>query len=156
MVSFRKSYANIQFIDNEKEIDDYLQKQRNSNPEIDAISGGDDSILYLNFMRFPFVKDGKLILDEFKREESGTITFIDASNTKYRFKFYRDTTFIHFKVYFKNDSVDIDTKSTSLQNLDYAFLDVLPGGNKELVFLDDYYIMNGDNYDLKVYEIITR
>ena len=60
------------------------------------------------------------------------------------------------KIFFSNDSVDIDTKDSGWQKLDYAFLDVIPGGNKELVFLNAYYIMNGYNFDFKVYKIKTH
>jgi len=63
---------------------------------------------------------------------------------------------MHFKISFSKDVIEIDTNATPLQELDYTFLDIIPGGNKELVFLDDYYIMNGYNFDLKVYEIKTE
>ncbi len=36
-----------------------------------------------------------------------------------------------------------------------AIIDIVPGGNKELVLLDEYYISNGDNSDLIIYEIKT-
>lgn len=32
-------------------------------------------------------------------------------------------------------------------------MDIIPGANKEIVVLDEYYIMNGYNFDLLVYEI---
>jgi len=38
-------------------------------------------------------------------------------------------------------------------DLKYCRLDIIPDGNKEIVLLSEYYIMNGDNFELFVYEI---
>lgn len=38
-------------------------------------------------------------------------------------------------------------------DIKYLLLDVIPGGCKEVVILNEYYIMNGDNSDLYIYEI---
>lgn len=38
-------------------------------------------------------------------------------------------------------------------DIKYLLLDVFPGGYKEIVILNEYYIMNGDNSDVYVYEI---
>ena len=40
-----------------------------------------------------------------------------------------------------------------MADLKFMLLDVMPGGYKEVVILNDYYIMNGDNSDLFIYEI---
>ena len=63
---------------------------------------------------------------------------------------------MHIKFFFEKDSLDINTDAGSLQDLNYKFLDVIPGGNKELVFLDSRHISNGDNFDLKVYQIVLQ
>jgi hypothetical protein len=41
------------------------------------------------------------------------------------------------------------------QAIKYAFPDVLPGSNKELVLLIEHYLMNTEIYTLEVYEIKT-
>lgn len=156
-VCFRKTYANIQFIENEKETEYYLSQQEKSNPQICDVFTYADSVLYNNFLKFPFVKSGEFIMSRFIAQTSDTATFIDHYNKKFMVRFYSGPeSLTHFKIYSFNDSIDINTGSTNLQNLDYTFLDIIPGGNNELIFLDDYYIMNGDNYNLKVYEIVTR
>ncbi len=39
------------------------------------------------------------------------------------------------------------------EGLKFMLLDVIPGGYKEIVILNNYYISNGDNSDIYVYEI---
>lgn len=154
----RRSYSNIQFMDNEKEIDDYLAKQEKSNPEIHPTMSKDDSVLFERFEQLGFIKDYSFLLKRFKPLTKSSNILQTFPGDIVHFKFYNDSATGHicFKAFYKSDSLQINTGATTLQNLDYAFLDVIPGGNKELVFLDDYYIMNGDNFDFLVYEIKTK
>lgn len=39
------------------------------------------------------------------------------------------------------------------EDIKYLLLDIIPGGYKEFVALEEYYIMNGDNSDVYIYEI---
>jgi hypothetical protein len=152
----RRTFADIQSIDNEKERSQYIAQQEKSNPWL--YDSSLDSILIRQFERLGLIKNNELLEKEFKPETKQKTNFIDRVNRSFPVEFFNDslTGYTHFKIFFSGDSVDIDTNATSLQNLDYAFLDVIPGGNKELVFLDDYYIMNGFNFDLKVYAIKTN
>lgn len=151
----RRSYSNIQFMDNEKEIDAYLAKQKKSNPELYVDPYKKDSIWVERFKKLGFIEGYGFLIKKFKSKTKDTCNLLLALGEKLQFKFYNDsaTGNIWFKVFFKKDSLQINTGATTLQNLDYAFLDIIPGGNKELVFLDDYYVMNGDNFDFQVYEI---
>jgi len=157
-VDTRRTFADIQFMDNEKERDKYIVEQKKSNPMLMNTGSAADSILIQQFKRLGLVKDDEFLQTMFKPETKPQINFIDNANQNFPVKFYNDSLSgtVHFKIFFSKDSIDIDTKATPLQDLDYTFLDVIPGGNKELVFLDDYYIMNGYNFDLKVYEIRTQ
>ena len=153
----RRTFADIQFIDNEKERDKYVAEQERSNPIVYDISPG-DSLLIRQFQRLGIIKNGEYLEKRFKPQTKEKAVFIDSSKRNFPLNFLYDTVTgsTHFKIFFSTDSVDIDTKGFVWQKLDYAFLDVIPGGNKELVFLDDYYIMNGFNFDFKVYEIKTH
>ena len=155
-VRTRRTFADIQFISDEKEQDKYLAKQQKSNPTLDGCCYTViDSLLIEQFKRLGLINKDEFIEAKFKPQTKPTTVFADSAKQVYPIHFYYDilTGSTHFKIFFSKDSIDVDTKATPLQDLDYAFLDVIPGGNKELVFLDDYYIMNGYNFDLKVYEI---
>ena len=157
-VDTRRTFASIQSIADEKERDKYIEEQEKSNPVVLNDFSASDSILIAQFERIGLVKKGEFLQARFKSQTKSQISFIDRAKQIFPLKFYDDslTGSTHFKIFFSKDSIDIDTKASPLQNLDYAFLDIIPGGNKELVFLDDYYIMNGFNFDYKVYEIKTR
>ncbi len=156
-VRTRRTFAGIQFIENEKERDKYVAEQEKANPTVDSRFTAVDSLLIQQFERLGLIKNDELLQARFKPQAKQETDFIDSAKKSYHLIFYNDSLSgnTHFKIFFSKDAVDIDTEATSLQNLDYAFLDVIPGGNKELVFLDDYYIMNGFNFDFKVYEIKT-
>ncbi len=154
-VRSRKSYSNIQFMDDDKEIDKYLKKQQASNPLVYDTSGLISKMLFTQFERLGLIKNRELLLQNFKKQTREKTIYSDSSGREIGLLFYHNlvTDHCHFKLLSAADSVEIDTGATNLQDLDYAFLDVIPGGNKEFVFLDDYYVMNGDNFDFKVYEI---
>lgn len=157
-VRTRKSYAGVQFRENQKEIEAYLKKQYASNPTTGYQPDSISKYLISQFERLGLIKDDELLLRNFKKQTDEKTAYSDSSGRNIGLVFYHSivTDHMHFKLLSAADSVDIDTGGTNLQNLDYAFIDVIPSGNKELVFLDDYYIMNGDNFDFKVYEIKIR
>ncbi len=154
----RRSFAAVQFIDNEKEQDAYLEKQEKSNPSLLPIFSKKDSLLTYYFEKAGLIKGDELLLYKFKKQIEEEAYFVDSAGNKASLKFYTDSTTsqIHFKIFFSGDSLAINTESRLPQNLDYAFIDIVPGDNKELVFLDDYYIMNGNNFYFLVYEINLR
>ena len=153
----RRTFAEIQFIRNKKERDRYEARQERSNPEVCAYFSKEDSLLVGQFERLGIIKNGEFLQKKFKPQTAPETEFIDASGRYIHTKFFNSLQMdhVHFKFYYKNDSLDIDTDIYPLQNqnLHYTFLDVISGGNKELVFLDECYIMNGYNFNLKVYQI---
>jgi len=156
-VRTRRTFASIQSITDEKERERYIEMQEKSNPTVGEVTG-EDSLLIAAFERIGLLKNNEFLKDRFKPQTKQVTTFTDNSKRLFTLTFFNDslTGNVHFKISSSKSTVDIDTQATSLQDLDYAFLDIIPGGNKELVFLDDYYIMNGYNFDLKVYEIKIR
>ncbi len=157
-VLLRRTYASIQSIRDEKEREAYLDKQQASNPELYNALCIKDSILIKQFAALGLMKDNGFLINNFKPQTTDTCSLLTELGEKLQFYFYSDsaTGKIWFNIFYKSDSLQINTDATTLQKLDYAFLDVIPGGNKELVFLDDYYLMNGDNFDFLVFEIKTK
>jgi hypothetical protein len=157
-VRTRRSFANIQFMDDDKEIDRYVAQQEKSNPEIINSFSAADSFLITQFERIGLVKNDEFLPRRFKPQTKDSIKFVDNAQRVFDVIFHNDSLSgsMHIKISSSKSSVEIDTKAMPTQNLDYAFMDIIPGGNKELVFLDDYYFMGGYNFDFKVYEIKTR
>jgi hypothetical protein len=153
----RRSFADIQFIKNEKEKDRYVAEQEKSNPWVCEFFPK-DSMLVKQFQKLGLIKKDEYLEKRFKPQTKKITVFMDSAKKNFPLIFFNDslTGHTHFKIFFSNDSIDVNTQAFSPQNLDYAFLDVIPGGNKELVFLDDYYVMNGYNFDFKIYEIKTK
>ena len=151
----RRSYASIQFMHGEKEIDKYLKRQEVSNPYLEITFDSTSKYLATQFQRLGLIKNDELFLQKFKKQTAERTIYVDSSGKKTSLIFFISnlTSNFHFRLLSAADSVEIDTGATNMQDLDYAFLDIIPGGNKELVFLDDFYLMNGDNFDFKVYEI---
>lgn len=152
----RKSYAAIQFMDvSEDSITAYIKREQKSEPWLYSSA---DSTLEKLFQQAGLVVNKRFLLSKFNSDTAKETIFIAANTQKYPLTFYTDSTTgtTHFKIKDGTKNIDINTEANDMQQLDYAFIDLIPGGNKELVFLDDYYIMNGDNYHFKVYEIINK
>ena len=151
----RRSYAIIQSMHSDKAINSFLKKRRKANPTLGYQPDSISQYLIKQFANLGLIKTEELLLKNFKKLTAERTFYIDSFGRSFSLIFCVSqlTGNYHFKLSSATDSVEIDTGATNLQDLVYAFLDVLPGGNKELVFLDDYYIMNGDNFDFKVYEI---
>ena len=157
-VRVRRSFAHIQFIKSQKEIDKYIARQEKNNPIVEGVFPAKNSFLISQFERLGVIKNGEFLPKKFKPHIAPEIEFIDALGRSVHVKFYHSqlTDRMHIKFFFQKDSLDINTEAGNLQDLNYKFLDVIPGGNKELVFLDSYHISNGDNFDLKVYQIVIQ
>ncbi|WP_460560818.1 hypothetical protein [Ferruginibacter profundus] len=157
-VRTRRSFIEIQSIDNEKEKERYIEEQEKSNPFVDDIFTATDSLVVACFEKINLIKNNQFLEGSFKPDTKEATTFVDSAKKEFPLRFFYDslTGHTHFKIFFSNDSADTDTKAFAPQVLNYAFIDVIPGANKELVFLDEYYFMNGYNFDYKVYEIKTN
>jgi hypothetical protein len=156
-LDFRKSYADAQFMNNEKEIARYYEDQKKSNPLL-VLGYGQNETLRKRFEELGIVKNEELLLHKFKYHKRNNFQYTSVSKKKLNIRFRRTLE----KIYETNLFVATDHDSSEiavhgfLQNFKYAFLDIIPGGNKELVVMNEYYIMNGDNFDLTIYEIIER
>ncbi|MBP6431102.1 MAG: hypothetical protein KA319_04995 [Ferruginibacter sp.] len=142
----------------EAEKDKAFKRVQKSNPYLDyEVYSSQDSNLVAAFERIGLIKNSEILLSKFKSTSDSLTSFIDSRGDKILLYYYdnQTTQHLHFKLYNTKDTIDIDTQSFSTQKLDYVFLDIIPGGNKELVFLDDWHISNNDRFHFKVYEIKT-
>jgi len=158
-VAFRRSFADIQFIDDEKEQDKYVAQQENSNP---YLFRGENNPLVNRFEEFGFVKNGEFLERKFKQYIKGKISFIEAggdfqyttnSGKKINIRFKHMANGREDNLISTNRVDSIFVKTSFFDELKFAELDIWPGGNKEIVVLREYHIMNGDNFELLVYQI---
>lgn len=153
-----RSYDSIQKIQSEKDRKAYMAKQEKTNPKIYETVPNQDSIIINQFIAIGLIKGSELIIDNFKSQANDTGGLIMQSGEKMELKFYGDDLNgdIWVNIFFKNDSLRIYIDRIKLQKLQYAFIDVIKGGNKELVVLENSYIRFGDRFELFVYEIRVK
>jgi hypothetical protein len=150
----RRTFANIQFMDDEKEIDKYVEQQEKSNPELMSPV---NEILRKRFEELGIVKDNGLLLHTFSKKTKPAFQLEDESGKKITVSFKVDASVIYADEKPQITGPDsCEIKYQPFQDLRYAVLDVIPGGNKEIVLVNEWYIMNGYNFDLLVYEICMK
>lgn len=155
-LQFRRSYAAIQFRDMSDQELDSIEK---SNPEPAAYTSKDTALLK-RFHEIGLV-DNKYAL---KR-----VMFVNGYKT---FQLTSSDNKISCHIVRPADSTDSGLYDLIVRNgnqrsiirieghyggtnedIKYLLLDIITGGFKEIVILEEYYIMNGDNSDLYIYEI---
>ena len=157
---FVRSYSEIQNLRSEKEIDKFMREREKSNPGFmhesykkDTI----DKILKQHFERLGFVKANEVLLAKFKYSSNPDTTLKSFSNKEIKFHFERDTiSGRNDKIIAVCDKDSFQIRATFHQKIEYAFLDVIPGGNEELVVLTEDYLMNTEFYYFEVFEIKTK
>ena len=154
-IQFTRSYSEIQSMTDEKEILRYIEKVDESNPGYMRYRS--DSLLKSLFQNLGVVRDDELLLSKFKYSSKPDTTIKSHSGKEIRFHLQKDTTGNnHDRIIVFYDRDSSETRPTFHQKIEYAFLDVIPGGNKELVVLTEDYLMNTDIYTFDVFEIKTK
>jgi hypothetical protein len=157
-VEFRKSYAHIPSMEDEKEAAKEGQRVDESNP----VSLDEDKISIRSTLeKFGFVKGTELLLNKFRftRKEQNELS--DSSGKVVRITIDHsigdkmEDDYWSMRAFHEKDSANTKIDA-HLMELKYALLDIIPGGYKEIVFLYEWYIANGYNYDLLVYEVKTK
>ena len=117
----RKSYANIQFMDNEKEIDTYLEKQHKGNPVLMYPTDSISKYLISQFERLGLIKNDEFLLKKFKKQTAEKTIYSDSFGRELDLIFFQSmlTGHYHFKLLSAADSVDIDTGGENMQDLFY-------------------------------------
>ncbi|HET6993581.1 MAG TPA: hypothetical protein VFI06_01305 [Chitinophagaceae bacterium] len=153
-LEFIKSYSFVQSTTlNKKEIEKMWEETENSNPKDRNPA---DSALLRRFQKLGFVKDDGLLLDKFKYSNNLDTWLISPGGEKIRTWVEQDSTSgSNDKLIVSSGTDTAEIKIASFMQLEYALLDVKPGGNKEVVILNEHYLSNTYLYNLFVYEIKT-
>ena len=154
---FRRSYADNQF--REMSHAEY-EEIRRSNPEPDYFN---DSLLVKKFQKIGLINSKKeLLLRKFNSfkvydYEHPEALFIleDSSQMKLSSELCKINGVNEFNLWVSDGTKaqEIKIDGFYFEGLKYMLLDIIKGGYKEVVILNNYYIMNGDNSDLFIYEI---
>jgi hypothetical protein len=154
---FRRSYADIQF----REMSDAeLEQIRRSNPSPDFFN---DSTLVKKFQKIGLLNGKEELLlrkfDSYKvydyDHRSALFILTDSIENKITVEICYKGGYANFDLCVgdgqQNSEIEID--GAYFEGLKYMLLDIVERGYKEIVILNNYYIMNGDNSDLLIYEI---
>ena len=154
-IQFTRSYSEIQSMTDQKKIDEYIKKRDKSN--LYYRDSRSDSALKPLFQNLGVVKGDELLLSKFKFNNRPRTAIKSFSGKEIKFHLQIDTTGNnHDKIiaFYEGDSSH--ARPTFHQRIKYVFLDVVRGGNKELVILTEDYLMNTDIYTFEVFEIKTK
>ena len=120
----------------------------------EAIPPGNDSIFRKRFEELGIVKGKELLLNNFRDSDKPDSTLTTATGKEIRVHFKKDTVRgTDNRIVVVGDNATAETNAAIYYNLKYALLDIIPGGNKEIVILNYHYLSNNELYYLDVYEI---
>lgn len=157
-IRFRRSYAHIQFRDvSTKELDSI----RNSNPN--AGNTGDDVELITllqnhniadnngGLIRSSFISNSPKTFKLYSNNKKVTCHLIRSKNKN---RYYYDLVILYDTI---KHEIELEGQyGLPNEDIKYLLLDIKEGGFKEIIILNEYYIMNGDNSDIYIYEIKTN
>ncbi len=157
VLRFRRSYAAIQY----REMSDAeLESITRSNPEPDYFN---DTILVKTFQGLGLInKNEELLLKKFDSckiydydHRNALFTLTDPLQKKLVVELCYIGGYNQFNLCVADDqqTSEIEIYGWYFEGLKYMLLDIIVGGYKEIVILNNYYIMNGDNSDLFIYQI---
>jgi hypothetical protein len=154
---FGKSYSFVQSsLYSEKEKDKMSDELDKSNPAI-SLDSRNDTTLRKKFEEFGVVKGDELLLNEFKFDTKPNFTLKSLNEKEIKVWIHKDMikgTENKIIVYVGKDSSE--TKANLYSHIKYAILDIIPGGNKEIIILNYHYLSNNELFYLDVYEIKTE
>ncbi|HNY54898.1 MAG TPA: hypothetical protein PKI86_04690 [Chitinophagales bacterium] len=147
-IDFRRSY-----VDHESHTDVYNDSVMKSNPELMDCS---DSSLIEKFRKIGLIKSNQLIINKFQQINSIPFNLINSENDTVSIS----TDYIKEKGYYgiianyKNSKMTVHLNKNNLtRDTKIDTIDIINGGFKEVVVLERYYIMNGDNYMMSIFRI---
>lgn len=154
-LQFARSYSFLMSMQlTEKEADRMMEVTAKENPvDLHPYHSG----LKKRFVKLGFVKGDEVLLQKFKFGSNTDTSFHNSSNRDIRIQFVRDTLTERANkllVFQGQDSAEIRTEP--YMELKYAFLDIIPGGNKEIVMMIEGHVSNNDLYYFEVFEVKTR
>jgi hypothetical protein len=150
--NFRRTFADAQFMKDDKEIERYERQQEKSNPVLASYTY--DTALLRQLEKFGIVKNKELLEHAFKKIRTAEFDIADVSGKK-----------LHVSLK-SSDSGGADTRVIAPDSCQiffyptdetgYLVKDLIPGGNPEILVLHTYYLILGYNFDLSVYEICYK
>ena len=153
-IEFTKSYSFIQStLMSDKEKDKLFKEVSEGNPMLARIPSN-DTVLLKKFEELNIVKGKELLIDNFKYGDNPDSTLPGANGKQIQIHFKKDTVRgTNNRIVIVDGKATAETRAAMHYSLKYAFLDIITGGNKELVLLEYHYISNTEIYYLEVYEI---
>lgn len=154
-LQFNRSFSSAQFMNDEKEIEQYYKRQEKSNPVWIGSYSNYDTLVKKRFETLGIVKGDELLLHKFRFMTRNHYQFPDHTGKKINIHFKRDTsgTSDTIKIFSEAGSGKAGIRIRIPFELKYNLMDIIPGGNKEIVLLNESYISNNYLFDLEVYEI---
>lgn len=156
---FRRSYADIQFRDMSVQELDSIE---NSNPSLgySTMSARDSAILG-NLYALGFLDSSyNLIRGKFPDSVQKQFILSGKNGNQVQGSFIhpdsREPDQYQLVITGKNNKAvfDLEEHYGALnRDTSYCLLDLIPGGYPEIVVLNEYYIMNGDNSDIFIYQV---
>lgn len=155
---FRKSYADHQYM-----TDKEYQKLLKSNPTY-YYGAEPDSLLLNRFKALGYLNNNYELLPEklesfelFNIEKPDTAFHLtDELNKKISCQIKKADSLYQYDLFAIDSSKRVVFKINNkfiLPGLQLRTLDIITGGFEEVILLDAYYIINGDNFDFFIYEI---
>ena len=130
---------------------------KNSNPDPDS---SNDSTLVKKFQELGLVKNSGLLRIKFKSNKSSDFKLTGLHGDTINCQIVKEEKENKYNkrklIVTRDQTVEMEIEGfygAGNSELKYLLLDVVPGGYKEIVILNEYYIMNGDNSDLYIYEV---
>lgn len=147
-LGFRRSYAG-----HEEWSDEYMDSVMRSNPDF---MNSDDTLYIGNLKALGLVKDNQLLLNKFNGVKKTPIYLSDNNSHKVSI----DVDYLDENSCFGIIVRDKDSKASAplldenmFGNTQIDTIDLIPGGFKEILVLENYYIMNGDDYFISIFKI---
>jgi hypothetical protein len=155
-LQFEKSYSFLMSPTlSQKEIDKLFEETEKSNPKL-VVMKKDDS-LYKLLQNFDFISNQELLLKYFKYSSAEKLKLSDTVLGNIDIYFDRDK---HRRGQWRIHAIIPGDSSQFIMGyameLKYALLDIVPGGYKEVVVLDEGHIINTDLFNLLVFEFIEQ
>ena len=146
-LSFRRSYASFQDL-SDKELDSL----QTTNPNAQF---GNNLKVQTKLSELGLINNGLLKLSEFKNLDSFNLKSKSGNIINAYIGYDKPYSSCQITFRDKSDSAKISLNVDNPE-IQFAFVDFITGDFPEIIVLRNVYIMNGDNYDINIYQISTN
>ncbi len=149
-IGFRRSYADIQFMSDESDIDRYLEKQSKSNPVL--MEPIQDSALFGKLQLFGLVRGNELLIKRFEPLSKKGLVIMNTDSLPIYIGVKKHNSMFDQTLFFARRSDSLFLKMDFSEELHLRVLKGALDKDKTVVIVNEYYLMNGHNFDVFVYE----